>query len=87
MISSISYHYYSIGGCHGGNVELWELMLDKASVFPAQYMQPFVTACLESKVKFRVGVGGTAPLRGRYTATLGLNFAKSVAICGVVRTI
>lgn len=65
VISSISYHYYSIGGCHGGDVELWELMLDKASVFPAQYMQPFVTACLESKIKFRVGEGNSVSCGGR----------------------
>ena len=64
LLTSISYHHYSIGGCGGKTVALWQLMSNNPFVLTAPYLQPFVTAALEAGIKFRVGEGNTVSCGG-----------------------
>ena len=64
LLTSISYHHYSIGGCGGKAAALWELMSNSPFVLTAAYLQPFVTAALKAGIKFRVGEGNTVSCGG-----------------------
>jgi len=64
LLSSISYHHYSIGGCGGKTAALWRLLSNDPFVLAAPYLQPFVTAALDNGLKFRVGEGNTVSCGG-----------------------
>jgi hypothetical protein len=64
LLTSISYHHYSIGGCDGKSAALWKLMSNDPFVLTAAYMQPFVTAAQEAGIFFRIGEGNTVSCGG-----------------------
>ncbi len=64
VLTSISYHHYSIGGCSGKSADLWKLLSNDPFVLAASYLQPFVTAALNAGILFRVGEGNSVSCGG-----------------------